>query len=189
MLFDAIVFALQACGLTPNCAKREFNSAQLRMQKIEQMIATSRYGVHDISRVEYSPKELPRFNMPFELGLDKGCQVFGTKWQKDKSLLILDSKDHQYDLSTSDLSGFDPKYHHNNPDEAITCIRSWLAASPWTDGSKQLPGSTWIIGHYHKFRDELPKIVKQKHLDFDDLQFKELTEIIQEWLIVNPMLD
>ena len=62
--------------------KREsscMESKDKKFEKIKKLIRQSRYSVHDISRME-ALKEgaLPRFNMPFELGLDLGGRAFGS---------------------------------------------------------------------------------------------------------------
>ena len=52
--------------------------------------------IHDISRTELDKKtSLPRFNMPFELGLFLGAKKFGAFDQSKKRTLILDKKKHR----------------------------------------------------------------------------------------------
>jgi hypothetical protein len=77
-VFEAIVFTIFACGFVPRCAREEADSSDVRVDKLVRLIQQSRYGIHDISRVELDDAHgLPRFNMPFELGLDLGCKRFG----------------------------------------------------------------------------------------------------------------
>jgi hypothetical protein len=68
-LFEAIAFAVLACGIRPRCALEIDDSSEVRIDKIFKIIAECKYGIHDISRTEVtSASGLPRFNMPLELG-------------------------------------------------------------------------------------------------------------------------
>ena len=73
-IFEAIVFCILDCGFIPRCALEEADSGTFRLNKIQKIIRRSEYTIHDLSRVELSTDtRLPRFNMPFELGLDLRC--------------------------------------------------------------------------------------------------------------------
>ena len=79
-IFYALVFAVHDCGYVARCALEVDDSGLVRIQKIEQIIADCRFGIHDISRVEPDPQtQLPRFNMPLELGLFLGARRYGNK--------------------------------------------------------------------------------------------------------------
>ena len=69
------------------------------------MINESKYGIHDLSRVELDPvNNLPRFNMPFELGVFLGCNKYSeARRQKLKKCMIIDANTHRYKISLSDL--------------------------------------------------------------------------------------
>ena len=96
-LFEALVFTIIACEFRPRCALEELDSGTVRLEKVVRIIRSCRLAVHDLSRVELSgPHALPRFNMPFELGLDVGCRKFGRGQFGQKRILILDSKRHRY---------------------------------------------------------------------------------------------
>lgn len=70
-LFEVMVFTVYACGFRPRCALEEADSGEVRVDKIARLIRECHYAIHNISRVELDPvHRLPRFNMPFELGLD-----------------------------------------------------------------------------------------------------------------------
>jgi hypothetical protein len=70
-IFEAIVFCIIHCRFVRRSALDELDSGQLRLEKIQQIIRNSKYGIHDLSRIELSAESaLSRFNMPFELGLD-----------------------------------------------------------------------------------------------------------------------
>jgi hypothetical protein len=74
-LFRAIVFAVIDCGFTPRCALEAISGA-VRLQRIVDIVRECKYGIHDLSRVELSDG-LPRFNMPFELGIFLGARYVG----------------------------------------------------------------------------------------------------------------
>jgi hypothetical protein len=87
-LFEAVVFAINDAGFRAKCARERLDSSQLRLQKIIELISSSRYSIHDLSRTGLDDTtSLPRFNMPLELGIDLGCKAFSPDCN-DKSLLI-----------------------------------------------------------------------------------------------------
>lgn len=75
----------------PRCALEIQDSSQTRIDKIFRIISECRYGMHDICRTEPDPAtNLPRFNMPLELGIFLGAKHFGDNYQNLKVCLILD---------------------------------------------------------------------------------------------------
>src|SRR5205085_10402919 len=107
-LFDAIVFAVNDCGFVPRCALEEDDGSQVRVQKIYEIIAACRLGIHDLSRTEVDETtRLPRFNMPLELGAFLGAKHFGNNRQKRKACLILDSEKYRYQKFISHIAGQD----------------------------------------------------------------------------------
>jgi hypothetical protein len=90
--FDAILFVVYYLGFTARCALEADDASELRLDKIMRIIEQCPYGVHDISSVGLSPGiNLPRFNMPLELGLYLGCKRFGGGTHHGKACLILDT--------------------------------------------------------------------------------------------------
>ena len=67
-MFEAIVFTVHACGLTPRCALEADNAVEPRFEKIVRIIKSCRFGIHVVSRTQLNAEGLPRFNMPLELG-------------------------------------------------------------------------------------------------------------------------
>ena len=130
-IFDALVFVIQDAGFIARCALEISDGSQNRLQKILAIIAECRFGVRDLSRTELdSAHSLPRFNMPFELGLYVGCKWFGNKTQQAKSCLILDREPHRYQKFISDISGQEVYYHDNEPEQALGMVRNWLRTEP-----------------------------------------------------------
>ena len=86
-LFDALVFAVHDCGFIARCALEEEDGSQVRIDKIYDIIADCRYGIHDISRTELDATSgLPRFNMPLELGVFLGSKEIWYRRTKKKKL-------------------------------------------------------------------------------------------------------
>src|SRR5947208_4085517 len=96
-LLDAVVFAINDCGYVTRLAIEASDGSEVRIDKIAKIIRECRFGFHDISRTASDPvTNLPRFNMPLELGLFLGAKRFGTAEQKLKSCLIADIERYRY---------------------------------------------------------------------------------------------
>src|ERR1041384_2209048 len=123
-LFEALVFCVTDCSYEARCALEASDAGHVRVEKIARIIADCAFGVHDISRTELDKaSRLPRFNMPFELGLFLGAKRFGDRRQKHKSTLILDCERYRYQKFLSDIAGQDIKAHGNNPAQLIGAVR------------------------------------------------------------------
>lgn len=84
-IFNAIVFAVYDLGFVARCSLEEDDAGDFRLSKIERMIEECRFGINDLSAVALDPvTNLPRFNMPLELGLFLGCRRFGPRNQSKK---------------------------------------------------------------------------------------------------------
>lgn len=82
----ALMFAIYDCGFNPTCALQENNGSDIRIDKIKKLIEEAKYSIHDISRTELDlENNLPRFNMPLELGVVLGAKFFGNKKHQEKN--------------------------------------------------------------------------------------------------------
>lgn len=181
-LFEAIVFCILDCGFTSRCALEDSDSGQVRLEKIYALVRGSRYGIHDISRIELSDgPALPRFNMPFELGLDLGSKTYGVPKLHRKKLLVLDSAPYRYQASISDIAGHDIRSHANSPDEAIVVVRHWLVTA---SSRKKIPPASTIKQHFLSFTAALPELCNRTGVDSDDLQFVEYVALAVAWLTI-----
>lgn len=93
-----------------------------RMDKILNFINECNIGIHDISRTETNERRNPRFNMPFELGLDYMHKTVNTY----KKLLILDKKERQYTETISDLACLDVSAHEDEIARLFILIRQFF---------------------------------------------------------------
>ena len=182
-LFEALVFCAIDCGYEPRCALEASDGGHVRVEKIARIIADCAFGVHDISRTELDRKSrLPRFNMPFELGLFLGAKRFGDHHQRRKSTLILDRKRYRFQQYLSDIAGQDIKAHGNKPALLIGAVRDWLRDS---DPQRPLPSSANIVRRYKEFRRKLPGLCRELRLDARELTFNDYTWGIRRWLEKN----
>ena len=126
-IFRAVIFTIFDCGYIARSAREVDDSSEVRIDKIIKIISECKYGIHDLSRTELDKKtNLPRFNMPLELGLFLGAKRFGAGIQKMKVCLVLDRAPHRYQSFISDISGQDIQSHNNEVSEAIRVVREWL---------------------------------------------------------------
>jgi hypothetical protein len=184
-IFDAIVFAVYDCGYIARCSLEADDASEVRIDKITKIVTQCRFGLHDISRTELdTATRLPRFNMPFELGLFFGAKRFGRAEHRLKSCLILDVELYRYQKFLSDIAGQDVAAHGGNVETAIGRVRDWLSNA--VPKSVRTPGGKTIAERYAVFRDELPVMCERVNLSGDELTFNDYIAQVEGWLDVNP---
>lgn len=185
-LFEAVTFAIYDCGFFPRCALEVDDSSQVRIKKITEIIRTCRLSVHDISRTQLDDAtDLPRFNMPLELGMFLGAKVYGGREQRRKAALVLDEEQYRYQKYISDIAGQDIRAHGGRVDETIKHVRNFLAAH--RDPGVILPGGDKLAQRYAEFRVELGPACTKLHLNPNELTFRDLTNLIVGWLGAFPL--
>ena len=166
----------------PRCSLERDDSTQFRLDEIYRIIEQCRYAIHDISRMEPDLKtNLPRFNMPLELGVFLGVRRFGPSLQKKKQCMILERKPYRYQKSTSDLAGQNIHVHKNQPQLAVLEVRNWLRT---IRRIKRCGPEIWF--RYMRFRRDLPKICKRLKMFPEDLTYVDLCSVIVDWQRENP---
>lgn len=180
-LLRAMAFVVKACGFVPRCALEVDDAAEVRVEKILRIIAECRLGIHDISRTQCSGKKrVPRFNMPFELGLFLGAAKLGGGQHGQKVALILDVERFRYQQFLSDIAGQDIKAHHGKPEMLVGIIRDWLNTRL---GSQQvLPGKAALLKQYRLFQKKLPMMLKNLELKESEVSFVDWLKLIGLWL-------
>ncbi|HEX6039426.1 hypothetical protein [Longimicrobium sp.] len=185
-LFRALVFTIHQCGLWARCALEGEDSGEERIRKIKRIIRECRYGIHDISRVELDgAHQLPRFNMPLELGLFLGAQEFGDDEQARKQSLVLDAERYRYQKFCSDIAGQDIRAHEGDPAKLIAAVRAMLSTA--LDGEGRIPGPSAIHKRLAEFDADLPAASRQMHVGVAELEFAEFRFLMEEWLTANPL--
>lgn len=183
-IFRAIVFTIYVCEFRPRCALEVSDSSENRLAKIESIVEQCRFGIHDLSVMELDEAtRLPRFNMPFELGLFMGAKRFGPGRQKRKTALVLDSDAYRYRAALSDISGQDIASHGGSAELAIAKVRDWLDASDRRRTS--LVGGDFIAEKFRGFSEQLPNACRTLRLNPDKLTFPDLCRAIEAWLVEN----
>lgn len=113
-LYLAFIAGLVGLGLNPRCVVEVARSAP-RLQRLLSLIGSCTYSIHDLSRVQLTRTgqfRVPRFNMPFELGLAVAVAL-GTntahQWR------IFEEVPYRLTQSLTDLNGYDQYTHHGRP--------------------------------------------------------------------------
>lgn len=96
--------------------------------------------------------ELPRFNMPYELGLDTGCLEYGIEKLRTKQLLILETEKYHYQKVLSDIAGQDIENHNDDPYTLIEKVRNWFSS---LSVRKSYPSPTYVWSACNQFRVSL----------------------------------
>jgi hypothetical protein len=156
-LFDALVFTITACGFRVRCALEEDDSGDIRLDKLVKLIRESPRSIHDLSRTELGDNDLPRFNMPFELGLALGAKRFGGRPYRSNSIKMMVSEPYRLPAYLSDLGGNDPAAHRSDPHQIIGIVRDYLHNKPI---GGILPGRASLIETFEAFRATMPDIAQ-----------------------------
>jgi hypothetical protein len=126
-LLRPLLFTIIYLGFEPRIALERLDSGEARIQKIVSLLSESQYAIHDLSRLRsQKPGEYYRLNMPFELGVDVGCRLFGKGRLSKKKCLVLEAEKYRYQAALSDLSNSDIAVHGNSPPTVVSEVRNWL---------------------------------------------------------------
>lgn len=151
-LYLAYIAGLSAFGLIPR-ATLEIPTSQRRLERILQLIEECAYSIHDLSRVQLDPRapRVPRFNMPFELGL----AVAQDAGHRRDTWYVCETIPHRISKSLSDLDGTDVRIHRGT-------VRGIFGAlcDIFVRKTRQ-PSVQEMYQIYLVLRRNLPKIVRQ----------------------------
>lgn len=181
-LLRPLLFTVIYLGFKPRIALERTDSGEPRIDKIVELIADSKYAIHDLSRIEARKAgEIFRLNMPFELGIDVGCRLFrGGRWAQ-KKCLILEAKRYRYQAALSDLSNSDIAVHNNKPTDVVIEVRNWLN----NQGRLKAAGPAKILGAFTDFMaDNYDKLLARgfSPRNIDKLAIPELMECMENWV-------
>jgi hypothetical protein len=185
--FNAIVFTIHDIGFRPRCSLEASNAGQFRLEKIMDIISACKYSIHDLSHTALDATTgLPRFNMPFELGLDLGCRRFGGSLQKGKISLVLDIEAHRYETFISDIKGQDITARGNSVAEVIEVVRDWLR-NELDPRIVIIPSGDNISSRYLDFQTTLPSICAKLKWNPSKLKFADFSFAVATWIEANPI--
>lgn len=106
-LFVATISGLTALGLKPRCVLEIPSAGANRLERIYSLLSGCGASIHDLSRVSLSSTvRVPRFNMPFELGI-----AYCLAQERGHRFFVLEEKPNRLQVSLSDLNGHDPLVH------------------------------------------------------------------------------
>jgi hypothetical protein len=179
-LFRALVFTIHVLDFRARCSL-EMDSGEGRLARIVNLIGSCKYGIHDLSRIQQNHK-LPRFNMPFELGIDVGFKSSGKGPYRTKNHLIMDSHPFRYRQFISDLSGRGLKAHYNQPSKVIEIIRNWLNDAVKNTDRYPLPGGNLITQEYETFCRHLPKMRREAGHGRNRITFNDYSFIVAKFI-------
>lgn len=185
-LLRPILFVIVDLGLTPRIALETLNSGRPRFEKIVSLIDSSKYAIHDLSRMRAAEAgEYYRLNMPFELGLDVGCGLFKPGRWSEKKCLVLEAEQYRYQAALSDISNSDIASHGNEPIRALTEVRNWLNM----EARLRAPGPAAVWGRFTDFTTQNYDLLTSRgysHGDIDALPIAELIDDMQRWVRDHP---
>lgn len=182
-LLRPLLFTLVDLGFMPRIASERSDAGENRIDKICELIRESRYSIHDLSRLRATEAgQFSRMNMPFELGIEYGCRVFGTPEFRGKRSLILEKDQHEFRKAISDLSGVDIKNHNNSPADLIRAVRAWFVE---TVGLRGLASATELWSRFTSFRIDFYTTRVEAGFSDEDLEtmpIPEYIDSIQAWV-------
>lgn len=185
-MFRACTFTILDAGFIPRCSLEVDNAMEFRLAAIIQIIRDCRYGIHDISRVTPDiESNLPRFNMPFELGIFFSAKHFGNTQQTQKESLVLEEHKYRYQKFISDIAGIDVRPHSNNQKKLILAIRNWLVTA---SRRTSIPHGEDIDRRFKAFQSGMRRVCEQRSVDYDSMPFVELVRNMTAWLRVNQTM-
>jgi hypothetical protein len=128
-------------------------------------------------------------NMPFELGIEYGSRLFGSRRLQNKRCLILEETRYEFMKALSDLSGVDIKSHNNNPINIIRAVRDWFVE---TVDLRDISSPTVIWGHFTDFTYFFYNKRNAEGFTDEDLKMMPVAEYINyirkwisDWKITN----
>lgn len=156
------------------------DAAQTRIEKLYNIIEQCRFGIHDLSRTELDPvHNLPRFNMPFELGLFLAAKRYGDEEQKKKRAIVLDVELHRFARFISDIAGMDITPHNADPRTMVSCVRDWLVT---VTKRRSIPSPAQLSESYDRFVAGLPAIAHAAGADPDKLLYSDYERLVIAWV-------
>ena len=179
-LLKPLLFTLIYIGLKPRISETS-DSGEVRLHKIKEMMEGSKFSIHDLSRMEpLTEDKLPRFNMPFECGIDFGIKLSNPQKYQNKKFLILEKEQYRYQRVISDISGNDIKAHKNNPENIIKVVRDWFKP---TNNDIPRHKEMWLA--FNEFEFDYEDILKEEGYnpkDIYELTFSDVIEYMTNWI-------
>lgn len=123
-IFIGLIGSLAYLGNDPTTVLDLGGGAAPRMDRLIAAIRGNPFSVHDLSRVEIPARAVgavPRFNMPFELGLAVAVSR-SERREPRHGFVLLESRRFRLQRSLSDMNGYDPLIHNGTQGGAIRAM-------------------------------------------------------------------
>jgi hypothetical protein len=180
-LLRALAFTSLYLDLQPHLSQT-LSSSNIRINQIKELIKSCKFGIHDLSRSKaMNHGDLPRFNMPYELGLDIGAAEYGNKKLKKKRILILDSERYHYQKVLSDIAGQDISSHNNDPKTLVKRVRNWVSTN--TENANIAPASeVWTA--FNQFTDDLASSLLLTYTleEIEEMPIGDYLKFTKDWI-------
>lgn len=181
-ILQAILFCVVYLGFAPRIARERADSAEVRVEKIVDLIEASKFSIHDLSRSQAAAAgEFYRLNMPFEFGIDWACRRWRGGERADKRLLVLEENPYRYQAALSDIAGCDIQYHKADFQVAVRKVRNWLVS----EAAIAADPAARIIARYADFQGwyyEKQLAAGFSEDDIKDYPTNELLAAMVEWM-------
>jgi len=123
----ALICGLVCYGITPTIVT-ESTGSRWRLEKLAELISRCEFSFHDLSYLKLDgPQRVPRFNIPFELGLAIG--LHGNLHEQPR-YHVFESKRHRLQQSLSDLNGIDPLIYNRTAVGILRALANRLRQDP-----------------------------------------------------------
>jgi len=181
-LLQAIAFCIADLDFHPRLAPENGDNSAARLERIVELIRGCKFGIHDLSRCKSAAVgEYSRLNMPFELGLDHACALFGVPPLTAKSILILEETRFDYQRSLSDIAGWDIHAHDADFVKIVRIVRDWLVHHA---GAAPV-GAAKIRGDYATFQEWYWERERLRGASVDDIKAYPTVQVVaamREWI-------
>lgn len=180
-LLRTLSFTLLYLDLEPKLSQT-LSSSTIRINQIKKHIRNCKFSIHDLSRSKPLKKgDLPRFNMPYELGLDIGASEYGGKALKGKKTLILETERYHYQKVLSDISGQDIENHNDDPLTLNLKVRNWLSAN---NPGIIIPGQSQIWIAFNQFNADLNTTLSATYTakDIEEMPIGDYIKFAKDWI-------
>ena len=179
-LLKPLIYTIIYFNLEPRLSQT-VSSGIPRIEQIKKLIKESKFSIHDLSRCKpLKENDLPRFNMPFELGLDMGCFEYGGRKFKSKKMLILETDRYHYQKILSDIAGQDIENHDNDFKTLINKVRNWFSA---LDHDNKYPLAADILLTYVDLIEDLNTRLKT---NLNQIPIPDFIKYAKDWIAKLP---
>jgi len=160
---------LSAFGLRPR-ATLELPGPIARLERILDLLRACPYSFHDLSRVQLVAR-VPRFNMPFELGL----AVAAASTRKHQ-WFVFEARHYRLQRTLSDLNGQDPYVHFERPRRLLTQLSNALVRA------QRQPTFDDLNAVYRVLRAAAAPLRQRYGTVFEAAPFKELVVLAAQYV-------